>query len=158
VAKIVDRSGRVIQVLQSEGFNYSDVAFSPDGRKLATAEWSGSVHRVRIWDWRRGRILPTIGAEGPLTQVDLDPTRARIVLSGSHGMAEIWDGESGERVAMLAGPPGGVKDLVYSPDGSRIATASEDGQVRLFDAGTGAQQLSLRGSGCAVEGVAFSPD
>ena len=66
--------------------------------------------------------------------------------------------ESGERLAVLAGPSGGVKDLAFSPDGSRIATASVDGLVRLFDAETGAQQLSLRGSGCAVEGVAFSPD
>jgi WD40 repeat protein len=66
--------------------------------------------------------------------------------------------ESGERVAVLAGPPGGVEDLVFSPDGSRVATASVDGLVRLFDAETGARQLTLRGSGCAVEGVAFSPD
>jgi WD40 repeat protein len=63
-----------------------------------------------------------------------------------------------ERVAVLAGPPGGVKDLAFSPDGSRIATAGVDGRVQLFDADTGAQHLVLRGSGCAVEGVAFSPD
>ena len=66
--------------------------------------------------------------------------------------------ESGERLAVMAGPPGGVKDLVFSPDGSSVATASVDGLVRLFDAETGAQQLSLRGGGCEVWGVAFSPD
>ena len=79
-------------------------------------------------------------------------------MSGSDGIAEIWDVESGERLAVMAGPPGGVKDLAFSPDGSRVATASVDGQVRLFDAKTGAQQLSLPGSGCEVKGVAFSPD
>ena len=141
-----------------DDFNFSDVAFSSDGRLVATAEWSGSVERVRVWDWARGDAVLTIDAEGPWAQVDFDPNGPRVVLSGSDGIAEIWDVESGERLAVLAGPSGGVKDLAFSPDGSRIAIASADGMVRLFDADTGAPQLSLRGSGCAVEGVAFSPD
>ena len=61
-------------------------------------------------------------------------------------------------MAVLAGPPGGMNDLVFSPDGSRIAIAGIGGLARLFDGETGAPQLSLRGSGCAIEGVAFSPD
>ena len=158
-AKIVDRSGRVIRVLgEPEDFNFSDVEFSSDGRLVATAEWSGSAERVRVWDWTRGEVLLTIDAEGPYAQVDFDPNGRRVLLSGADGLGEIWDVESGERVALLAGPSGGVKDLAFSPDGSRIATASVDGLARLFDADTGAHQLSLQGSGCAVEGVAFSPD
>ncbi len=159
ITKIVDRSGRVIRVLGVSGdYNFSDVAFSSDGRLVATAEFNGRADRVRVWDWKRGEVLLTIDAEGPSAQVDFDPTGPRVALSGSDGLAEIWDVENGERVAVLAGPPGGVKDLTFSPDGSRVAVASVDGLVRLFDADTGAPQLSLRGSGCAVEGVAFSPD
>jgi WD40 repeat protein len=142
-----------------EGFNFSDVAFSSDGRLVATGEFDNrGGERVRVWDWARRDALLTIDAEGPRTQVDFDPNGPRVVLSGSDGLAEIWDVGSGERVAVLAGPSGGVKDLAFSPDGSRIATASDDGLVRLFDAETGAPDLRLRGSGCAVEGVAFSPD
>jgi WD40 repeat protein len=160
VTKIVDRSGGVVRVLgaRGEGFNSSDVAFSADGHLVATAEWSGSADRVMVWDWARGKVVRTIDAEGPWAQVDFDPDGPRVVLSGSDGLAEVWDADSGERLAVLAGPPGGVKDLAFSPDGSRIAVAGIDGLVRLFDAETGAPQLSLRGSGCAVEGVAFSPD
>ncbi|HJP65300.1 MAG TPA: BTAD domain-containing putative transcriptional regulator [Actinomycetota bacterium] len=159
VTKIVDRSGRVIRVLRGpDDYNFSDVAFSSDGHLVATAEWSGSADRVRVWDWTRGEVLLTIDAEGPLPQVDFDPTGPRVLLSGSDRLGEIWNVEGGSRQAVLAGPPGGVKDLAFSPDGSRIAIASVDGLVRLFDAGTGAPQLSLRGSGCAVEGVAFNPD
>ncbi|MFL5799047.1 MAG: protein kinase domain-containing protein [Actinomycetota bacterium] len=159
IAKVIDRSGGVPRVLSDpDDFNFSDVAFNSDGRLVATAEWSGSEYRVRVWDWRRGEVVSEIQAEGPYPQVDFDPSGPRVVVSGVHGLAEIWDVESGERLAVLAGPPGGVKDLVFSPDGSRVATAGADGLVRLFDPDTGAQQLSLRGSGCAVEGIAFSPD
>jgi WD40 repeat protein/DNA-binding SARP family transcriptional activator len=161
--KIVDRSGRVIQVLgETSGlghFNFSDVAFSFDGSLVATAqELYAQRFRVMIWDWARGKRVLTIDADSPVPQVDFDPTGPRVVLTGSHGLAEVWDVESGERATVLAGPSGGVKDLAFSPDGSRIATASLDGEVRLFDADTGAQHLVLRGSGCAVEGVAFSRD
>lgn len=160
VAKIVDRSGRVIRVLGGqEDFNFSDVAFSSDGRLVATGEFNNrGRERVRVWDWARRDVLLTIDAEGPWAQVEFDPNGPRVVLSGSDGLGEIWDVESGERLGVLAGPPGGVKGLTFSPDGSRIATASVDGLVRLFDAETGAPELRLRGSGCAVEGVAFSPD
>jgi WD40 repeat protein len=159
-AKIVDRAGRVVQVL-GEGTPVSDVAFSFDGRLVATAEFTlaGGGESVRIWDWARRELVLTIDADTPsYPQVDLDPTGARVVLTGSDGLAEVWDVNGGERLAVLAGLPGGVKDLAFSPDGSRIATAGVDGQVRLFDADTGGPQLVLRGSGCGVEGVAFGPD
>jgi WD40 repeat protein len=163
-AKIVDRAGRVIQVLgePSDGqFNFSDVAFSYDGRMVATAQAIyARRERVLIWDWARGELVLTIDADSDFDfpQVDFDPTGPRIVLTGSEGLAEVWDVESRERLAVLAGPSGGAKDLAFSPDGSRIAIATVDGSVRLFDADTGSPQPGLPGSGCAVEGVAFSPD
>jgi WD40 repeat protein len=164
-AKILDRSGRVIQVLGKEPvpnfgqFVFSDVAFSFDGRLVATAENIYSrKQRVRIWDWLQGELAFTIDADSPVPQVDFDPTGPRVALTGSDGLTEVWDVDSVERVTVLAGPSGDVKDLSFSPDGSRIATASVDGRVRLFDADTGAPQLVLHGSGCAVWGVAFSPD
>jgi WD40 repeat protein/DNA-binding SARP family transcriptional activator/class 3 adenylate cyclase len=161
-AKIVDRSGRVIRVLEGDA-SLSDVAFSSDGRLVATAVFGTSPREhVRIWDWERNQVFRTISAGSPYPQVDpqvdFDPTGRRVAITRSDGHAEVWDVDSGVRVVVLAGPPGGVKDATFSPDGSRIATASADGSVRLFDADTGAQQLVLRGSGCAVEGVAFSPD
>ncbi|HJS26845.1 MAG TPA: WD40 repeat domain-containing protein [Actinomycetota bacterium] len=164
--KIVDSSGDVIQVLgeapdPNEGqSNFSDVAFSFDGRLVATAQalfWGREEH-VMIWDWARGELLDTIEADSPFPQVEFDPTGPRVALTGSDGLAEVWDLDSGERVAVLAGPSGGAKDLAFSSDGSRIAIASIDGLVRLFDAHTGAQDLVLRGSGCDVKGVAFSRD
>ena len=158
-AKIVDRSGRVIRVLQEEdGFNFSDVAFSSDGRLVATAAIPEPGDHVRIWDWERGEVRPH-DRRGGILAVDFDPNGPRIVLAGSDGLAEIWDVESGQRVAVLAGPVGGRRRTSPSAPTDRASpSASVDGLVRLFDAETGAQQLGLRGSGCAVEGVAFSPD
>jgi len=164
-AKIVDSSGRVIRVLREErGSNVSDVAFSPDGRQVATTVFTYTGRpegRVRIWNWERGEpvrtIKPDISVAGVPVSVDFDPTGSRIVTAGDNGLGVIWDVKSGSRVAVLTGQ-GGVSEAAFSPDGARVATASSDGTVRLFDAETGAEQLVLGGSGCAVWGVAFSPD
>jgi WD40 repeat protein len=160
-AKIIDRSGRVIRVLQDDaGFNLLDARFSPDGLLAATAAIFGLGElgrgHVNIWDWAKGEVVRTINADARF--LDFDPRGTKIAMAGPEGPAEIWDVENGTRVAVLAGSPGGVTDVAYSPDGSRVATASNDGTVRLFEADTGAQQLVLRGSGCAVQGVDFSPD
>ncbi len=158
-AKIIDRRGHVVTTLGPSGgdVTFSDVAFGSDGL-VATAEADDSSGRVRVWTWTPGDVVLTIDAEGRWPQVDLHPTLARVAVSGPDALAEIWDVETGERVATLAGRPGGAKDLVFSPDGSRIATAGVDGLVRLFDADTGTPLLTLPESGCDVEGVGFSSD
>jgi WD40 repeat protein len=160
-AKIIDRSGRVIRVLQEDaGFNLVDARFSSDGLLVATAAIYGLGElgrgRVRIWDWASGEVVRTISADARL--LDFDPSGPRIAMAGPEGFAEIWDVTSGTLISALEGQSGGLTDIAFSPDGSRVATASYDGTVRLFEADTGEQQLVLRGSGCAVYGVNFSPD
>ena len=129
IVKIVDRSGRVVRCC-----TVRTTTTPPTSRSARTGAWwprpSGPAptDRVRVWDWTRGEVLHTIPAEGPYPQVDFDPSGPRVVVSGSDGLAEIWDVESGQRVALMAGPSGGVNDLVFSPDGSRVATASVDGR------------------------------
>jgi WD40 repeat protein len=147
----------VIRVLRDEGYPLFAARFSPDGRLVATAaRVDEGEYRLRIWDWGRGEIVRTISADA--SWVDFDPSGSRIATAGRAGQPEIWDVESGTRLAVLAGNSGEINDVTFSPDGSRAATAGSDGTVRLFEADTGAQQLVLRGHRCGVQSVAFSPD
>ncbi|MEA2460815.1 MAG: hypothetical protein QOH90_992, partial [Actinomycetota bacterium] len=159
-AKIVDRSGRVLSVLREPGFSLSAARFSSDGRFVITASFEGTNTRVKIWDWGRREVVRTIHDDVSKLWPNLDvaPSGSRFVVAGPEGAVDIWDATSGTRVAVLAGPSGGVNRAVFSPDGERVATANDDGTVRLFDADSGAEQLILRGSGCAVRDVAFSGD
>jgi WD40 repeat protein len=162
VTKIVDRSGREVAVLREEpGFGLSAVSFSPDGRLLATAREptdraDPTVAAATIWDWERGRVVRRI--RGKAEGLDFDPTGAHIAIAGALGLAEIWDVESGKKMATLAGHTGAVNEVAFDPDGSVIATASTDGTVRLWDPESGVQVLALRGHESAVWDLAFSPD
>jgi WD40 repeat protein/DNA-binding SARP family transcriptional activator len=155
-AKVVDGEGRVIRVLKEEkGLRIEDVAFSSDGRLVATAAWSdeGGEH-VRIWDWETHTLVRTIKGA---SLVEFDPSGPGMV-TVLGGRAEITDPESGRRVAVLAAPSSDISALAFSPDGSLVATGHADGAVRLFDGDTGRQRWTLPGNACAVDDLSFSPD
>ena len=162
VTRIVDRSGQEVIVLREEpGFRLSAVSFSPDGRLLATARVptervDPTVAAMTIWDWEQGRVVRRISvwAEG----LYFDPSGAHIATAGVLGLGEIWDVESGRKMATLAGHKGAVNEVAFNPEGSVIATASTDGTVRLWDPESGVQVLALRGHETAVWDLAFSPD
>ena len=117
------------------------VAFSPDGKLLATADGDGTV---RLWNPATGQ---PIGA--PLQPPAL-PTCHRVAFSpdgkllasaGGDGTVRLWDPVTGQPAgsALLgtqrrAGVPG---EVAFSPDGKLLATADGDGTVRLWNPATG---------------------
>jgi WD40 repeat protein/DNA-binding SARP family transcriptional activator len=161
---VVDRSGEELAVLREEpGAGFGSVAFSRDGRLLATG---GTIigqdqifsAEVKVWDWERGEVVRTI--EGPADRaVVFNPTRPRIATPADDGrIVEIWNAASGHKTATLTGHTAVVWDVAFAPDGSTLATAGLDGTVRLWDPDTGEQLLVLRGHEGVVTSVAFSPD
>ena len=159
-ATILDADGAQVRVLdEGEGFEIHGVAFSPDGRSIATAVFNRSrpsEGRVSLWDWERAQMRPVevVGAE----VVEFDPTGATLAVGRFDGVVEIRGVPGGERVLQFGAHSGTVGDLAFSPDGTRIATSGDDATARLFDAATGVEQLVLRGHGFLVSGIAFSPD
>jgi eukaryotic-like serine/threonine-protein kinase len=143
------------------------VAFSPDGRRLASGggRWGSSEPgEVTLWDAESGRALWTApGREGPAMSVAFSPdgrqlASASVQHNAHHGAITIWDTDTGKEIHPRLDPSGGAMSLAYSPDGQRLAAASIDCRVRLFDPRTGAIDTVLSGPQATIFSVAFSPD
>jgi WD40 repeat protein len=72
--------------------------------------------------------------EGAIFALDWSPDGKRIAVAGAGSKVNIYEAESGAKVAACGGHSAGIYAVAFSPDGGRIATGGFDGQVRFYNA------------------------
>ncbi len=137
----------------------NSVAYSRDGRRLATGE---RYRGVRLWDVASQKTTRDSGFDpadlGEGGRVSLNPSETLLAAGCIDGTVRLWDVASGREVARLKGHDKYATDVAFHPDGSLLATTGRDGTVRLWDVATRAPVADLRGHTGEVWRVAFSAD
>ncbi len=128
-------------------FGIWNVAFSPDGTRLASASLDGTA---KLWDVQSGQVLQTfLGHESFVYAVTFSPDGTQIATASQDGMAKIWNVENGEFIREVSHdddvPNNGVIGVDFSPDGRRLATASQDNSVKIWDVMSGELLFDLTG-------------
>ncbi|WP_063793418.1 WD40 repeat domain-containing protein [Streptomyces hirsutus] len=133
-----------------------DVAWSADGRLLATASRDGTA---RVYDAESGRSLCVLPCDGAMVEsVSFSPDATRLATAGRDQVVRVWDVASGEPVRQLTGAGDIGRQVAWSPDGLWIAATFKDQVARVWEADTGRLVHELRGHTGDVWGVAWSPD
>jgi WD40 repeat protein len=105
------------------------VAFSPDGKRLATASLDGTG---KVWDATSGEGLLTLnGHTNTVCRITFSPDGKRLATASWDRTARVWDASSGEELLTLSHTRE-VQSIAFSPDGRRLATASADRAVRVY--------------------------
>src|SRR5262249_32013537 len=143
------------------GFGYA--ALSPDGKRLAQADFSV----LKIRDAESGKLTRTIplpGSWSALPTFSPDSTLVALPIGNSIGL---FDVSSGKRLHHSdAAPADGYRSAAWSPSADRIVTGSGDGGIRVWEATTGkliwhrllAPVISPSGWNAGPAFVSFSPD
>jgi WD40 repeat protein/serine/threonine protein kinase len=154
-------------------------AFSPDGRRIATASIDGTA---KVWDADTGQLQLTykghaifgISLPGvpsvPVMCLAFSPDGKHIAsgsftpnplnLRDSRGVVKVWSPDDGHEVLTFTGQQGVILSVTYSPDGNQIASSSinEDHSFVVWDAATGKNERVIRAHAMHVHKLRYSPD
>jgi WD40 repeat protein len=131
------------------------VAFSPDGKILATSDAHGEI---RLWQITDGKLILKLQAHTDWVRSVVISPNGRILASGSHDRTlKLWDIQSGRCLNTLTHTDW-VKSIAFSPDNQIIADGCADFTVKLWKVSTGQLINTLEGHTKRVSAVAFSPD
>ena len=128
-------TGQEIDLLTGHSGFVSCIAFSPDGKTLA----SGSEdNTIRLWDTIIGEHKKTLmGHTRRVNSVSFSPD-GKILASGSGDHTiRLWDINTGTHKQTFKGHTGYVSSVSFSPDGKTLASGSADSTICLWHVNTG---------------------
>ncbi|HEV3238659.1 MAG TPA: hypothetical protein VGZ25_16850, partial [Gemmataceae bacterium] len=155
-------TGKEISVLRGHKDGVNAVAFSPNGKLLA----SSSLDRTaKVWDLATNKEkLSLPGHKEYVLSVAFSPD-GKLLATGSGtsehpqtgGEIKLWDANTGKEKTAFENQKMPVECVMFSPDGKSFATLCWDGAIKLWNSDTGKEQMVIQQNGAAMAGN-FSAD
>jgi eukaryotic-like serine/threonine-protein kinase len=154
-------TGRLIRAWDGGYGTVAALAFSPDGRTLASGHLVDR-NNVRIWDAATGRLLTTLeGHTDRVRALAFTPDGKSLATASSDGTVRLWDVASWRERSVLKGHTDSVNAVAFSPDGKTLASAGNDGDLRIwnrFEAGSSDLASRVLHNRANPMALAFAPD
>jgi WD40 repeat protein/tetratricopeptide (TPR) repeat protein/tRNA A-37 threonylcarbamoyl transferase component Bud32 len=147
----------------------SAVAYSPDGKRLASAAFDpfrtsrgqpAEPGKIVLRDAATGALLaePLSGHQAEIRDLAFSPDGARLASCSVDHTVRLWDATTGAALRTLGDARNELDSLSFSPDGKRLAAACKDGKIYFWDMDTGKSLPSLTADRQDARVVRFSPD
>jgi|GEM_PF-1021325 len=115
----------------NHGGEVSSLAYSPDGRYLASASWDFTV---KIWDASGGEPIRVLsGHKYQISTVKFSPDGELVATASCDGTARIWEARTGRCVSILTHGNSLVQYCFFASAGKSLVTGTDDGRVLVWD-------------------------
>jgi WD40 repeat protein/serine/threonine protein kinase len=154
---LVDVNTQIVRrILRGHQDNVTTLAFSFDGKHLASGSYEGEV---LLWEVATGTHMQLIAAHtGATRSVSFSPDGKLLASGGADNTVRLWEVSTGTEKLELKGHTDVVYGVSFSPDGRLLASGSADKSARLWEVSTGAPKMELKGHTLKIHAVSFSPD
>ncbi len=151
-------TGNEIALLTGHRTAVHSVAYSPDGRTIASGGGLGDDKSIRLWDTLTGEHTVLSGNSGDVRTLAFSPDGNTLVSGDDDGNVKLWDVSTGESIQILSGFGEQVLSVVFSPDGNTVASAALDSTILSWNVEDGQIKHKYFGHTDWVRILAFSPD
>jgi WD40 repeat protein len=148
-------------VLENGKRMIESLAFSPDGKTLASCGGGsgGSRGFVWLWDVARGRQTAALaGHTDYVYSVAFSPDGATLATGGADGTVRLWDPVTGKETGNHARHSSWVQAVAFSPDGKTLASAANDKSLLLWGMKSWKAPSVWSGHEGNVTSLSYSPD
>ena len=154
---IAQSSSYLITTLEGHSSYVPSVAFSSDGRTLASGSWDSTIV---LWDMdTRERMAVLEGHTHGVTSVAFSSDGSTLASGSLGGEILLWDVAAREAVGTLEGYTDRISEVAFSPDGRTLAAGGWwDDTVKLWDVATREEVATVQMHTDPILSVAFSPD
>ncbi len=139
-----------------------DIAYSPDGKWMATASGDPGVFGVaKLWRPEPGGCKPVrdlVETQDVVFSVAFSPDNKKIATAGADRTIRIFEVESGKLLSQIEDHADWIFALAWSPDGKRLASASRDKTAKVFDIEKKESLVTFPTHAQPVYTISFTPD
>jgi WD40 repeat protein len=113
-----------------------DVAFSPNGKTLASGGWDGTL---RLWRASTANLIgrpDEMKAPSAVRGIAFSPNGRLIAVASDDGTISLWDAATRNELRAITPDSDAVESVAFTAGGQVLVTAGDDGAVRFWDVQT----------------------